>query len=247
MKIINKIFLRSFLLQALWNFENMQGTGFMYSMMPKLKELYSGEKLKDAVMRYLGYFNTHPYMVPFVLGSCSRIEEDDITTREKRNRIRNFKLRMGGPLAALGDKMFWSTFRPLIGLLAVVASIIVMRHVDNHRYYLIIPAAFILVYNIPILLFKYRSLVFSYTGRVSVVSSLEKISRSRLFNIMPMLGMVSIFMCLAAAFAMWGFQEGLLLLLFTVAIVFVRSLFKLSVTTLVYAVAALAIGYSMLF
>lgn len=242
MKVINKIFLRSFLLQALWNFENMQGIGFLFSIIPKLKELYKGEKLKDSMMKYMGFFNTHPYMALFVLGYCARREEEkNISVRRKEEEIKEFKLRMGGPLAALGDKIFWSTFRPFVGLVAVIGAFLHLRPIW------LIPAGFLVIYNVPVLYFKYRSLVSSYSGHSSIALNLKKISSSRIFALLPLLGLLSVAVCLAAFFVVWGSKRGAVLLVFTAVIAALRLRCRISSTTLVYAIAALAVGYNLVF
>ena len=41
-----KVFLRSFFLQALWNFQSMQALGFLYVLKPFLEKLYSKEEEK---------------------------------------------------------------------------------------------------------------------------------------------------------------------------------------------------------
>ncbi len=241
MKTITKIFFRSFLLQALWNFENMQGMGFLYSIMPRLRELYKGDKLKNAVMRHMGFFNTHPYMASFIIGHCAREEgREDLSEKAKETELREYKLRMGGPIAALGDKIFWSTFRPLAGLLGVCWAIM------NIRPLYIIPAGILLLYNLPLLFLRCRSLKASYYGKSSISDYLEKIGRSRIVSLLPAAGLLTVAGCLAAAFISWGPVRGYILTLFTVLVIFLRRHFKLSSTTLVYLITAAAVGYNLI-
>ena len=62
------IFLRTFFLQALWNFERLQNVGFLYILYPVLKKLYPDkEKRKEALLRHIGFFNTNPYMVTIII------------------------------------------------------------------------------------------------------------------------------------------------------------------------------------
>ena len=51
--IKNFIFLRTFFLQALWNFERLQNVGFLYILYPVFKSLYKDkEKRKEALLRH---------------------------------------------------------------------------------------------------------------------------------------------------------------------------------------------------
>ena len=62
-------FLRSFFLQALWNFERMQNIGFAFSIEPLLKRAHrSREAFTRSLRRHCEYFNVHPYFAPIVMG-----------------------------------------------------------------------------------------------------------------------------------------------------------------------------------
>src|ERR1700674_5574312 len=62
-------FLRSFFLQALWNFERMQNIGFAFSIEPLLKRAHrSKESFMRALRQHCEYFNVHPYFAPIVMG-----------------------------------------------------------------------------------------------------------------------------------------------------------------------------------
>ena len=72
-----------------------------------------------AFTRHLDFFNTHPYVASPVLGVTLALEEerangapvDDVT-------IQGVKVGMMGPLAGIGDPVFWFTVRPILGALA---------------------------------------------------------------------------------------------------------------------------------
>ena len=62
-------FVRSFFMQALWNFERMQNVGFAFSVEPLLKAAHrSKDSFREALRRHCDYFNTHPYFAPIVMG-----------------------------------------------------------------------------------------------------------------------------------------------------------------------------------
>lgn len=114
------VFWRSQFLQASWNFERMQNVGWAYSMIPALKKLYtSKEDRAEALKRHLEFFNTHPYLAAPVLGVTLTLEEEKAAGEEIDNAaIQGVKIGMMGPLAGVGDPIFWGTLRPVLGAFA---------------------------------------------------------------------------------------------------------------------------------
>ena len=114
------VWFRSFFLQGSWNYERMQNGGWAYSLIPAIKKLYKTKEDRAAALkRHLEFFNTHPYVASPVIGVTLALEEeranglpiDDIT-------IQGVKIGMMGPLAGIGDPVFWFTVRPILGALA---------------------------------------------------------------------------------------------------------------------------------
>ena len=106
-------------LQGSWNYERMQNGGWCYSMIPAIKALYKDpEDQKAALNRHLEFYNTHPYVSAPVIGVTLAMEEerangapiDDVA-------IQGVKVGMMGPLAGVGDPVFWFTVRPILGAL----------------------------------------------------------------------------------------------------------------------------------
>lgn len=115
-----KVFWRSQFLQASWNFERMQNVGWAYAMIPALKKMYkSKEERSEALKRHLEFFNTHPYLASPVLGVTLTLEEERASGKEVDNAaIQGVKIGMMGPLAGVGDPVFWGTLRPILGAFA---------------------------------------------------------------------------------------------------------------------------------
>lgn len=110
---------RSTFIQGSWNYERMQNGGFAFSMIPAIKKLYSSKEDRTAALqRHLEFFNTHPYIASPILGVTLALEEerangapvDDVA-------IQGVKVGMMGPLAGIGDPVFWFTVRPMLGAL----------------------------------------------------------------------------------------------------------------------------------
>ena len=110
--------LRSFAVQGSWNYETLIGTGFAFTILPALRCLYGskGERLEAAVGRHVDLFNSHPYFVTVAVGAVSRLEADETDGAL----IQRFKTALRGSLGSLGDRLVWTTWRPLSMLLAVV-------------------------------------------------------------------------------------------------------------------------------
>ncbi|GAB2492668.1 PTS system mannose/fructose/sorbose family transporter subunit IID [Alkalibacterium psychrotolerans] len=114
------VFWRSQFLQASWNFERMQNIGWAYAMIPALKKMYSSKEERSlALKRHLEFFNTHPYLAAPVLGVTLTLEEERANGKEVDNAaIQGVKIGMMGPLAGVGDPIFWGTIRPVLGAFA---------------------------------------------------------------------------------------------------------------------------------
>lgn len=114
------VFWRSQFLQASWNFERMQNIGWAYAMIPALKKMYSSkEERASALKRHLEFFNTHPYLAAPVFGVTLTLEEQRASGEAIDNAaIQGVKIGMMGPLAGVGDPIFWGTLRPVLGAFA---------------------------------------------------------------------------------------------------------------------------------
>lgn len=117
------VWLRSFFLQGSWNYERMQNGGWAFAMIPAIKRLYkTKEEQAAALKRHLEFFNTHPYVASPILGVTLVLEEERANGVEVEDAtIQGVKVGMMGPLAGIGDPVFWFTVRPILG--ALVASL----------------------------------------------------------------------------------------------------------------------------
>ena len=111
--------LRSTFLQGSWNYERMQNGGWAFSIIPAIKKLYKTEEERSAALkRHLEFFNTHPYVASPVIGVTLALEEERANGAEVDDAaIQGVKVGMMGPLAGVGDPVFWFTVRPILGAL----------------------------------------------------------------------------------------------------------------------------------
>ncbi|QGZ74387.1 PTS N-acetylgalactosamine transporter subunit IID [Aeromonas hydrophila] len=109
---INRFAWRSLLLQASFNYERMQASGWLYGLLPTLQKIHSNPRdLSRAMKGHMGFFNTHPFLVTFVMGIVLAMER----SKQNVNSIQSTKIAVGAPLGGIGDAMFWLTLLPICG------------------------------------------------------------------------------------------------------------------------------------
>ena len=107
---LNKMVWRSLNLQGSFNMERMQANGWLYSILPGLEKIHTDkEDLAASMSHNLEFFNTHPFLVTFVMGIVLSLEQNkvDIPT------IRAVRVAAMGPLGGIGDAIFWLTLIPI--------------------------------------------------------------------------------------------------------------------------------------
>ena len=114
-----KVWWRSTFLQGSWNYERMQNLGWAYALIPAIKKLYTNKEDQAAALeRHLEFFNTHPYVAAPIIGVTLALEEEKANGVEIDDAaIQGVKIGMMGPLAGIGDPVFWFTVRPILGAL----------------------------------------------------------------------------------------------------------------------------------
>ncbi|HTC19781.1 MAG TPA: PTS system mannose/fructose/sorbose family transporter subunit IID, partial [bacterium] len=113
----------------------------------------------------------------FVLGAIIRMEEEKQQLpknkqKQKEDEISALKVGMMGPIAAMGDNLFWATVRPYCGLIAVT---LVLSHAFQIKgQYWIIPLLFLLVFNITHVGIRLMGFLQGYRQGDQVVLTLRK-------------------------------------------------------------------------
>jgi mannose/fructose/N-acetylgalactosamine-specific phosphotransferase system component IID len=203
-------FLRSLSIQGSWNFPRMQGLGFFYSLLPWLSKA-SGEGFKEACHRHLGYFNTNPYMSPYILGVVSRLEEEG--RGEESVKARNSLM---GPLGAIGDGYYWAALLPVTVLLGIALSFFWIAAA---------PVLFLLLYNVVHLRNRWVYLNCGYLNAHSPLEGAAEINGKTLSRNMerlvtPLLGFI-------LGLAAFGTRTpGTALLVFAIALLMFRRQFR---------------------
>ena len=153
-------------LQGSWNYERMQNGGWAFSMIPAIKKLYPKKEDQIAALkRHLEFYNTHPYVSAPVIGVTLALEEgradgepiDDVA-------IQGVKVGMMGPLAGVGDPVFWFTVRPILGALG--ASLALGGSILG-------PILFFVLWKVIRLAFLWYTQEFGYKAGASISSDLS--------------------------------------------------------------------------
>ena len=157
---------RSTFLQGSWNYERMQNGGFCYAMIPAIKRLYSTKEDQAAALkRHLEFFNTQPYVAAPILGVTLALEADRANGAPVDDAaIQGVKVGMMGPLAGVGDPIFWFTVRPILGALA--ASFAMSGNILG-------PILFFVLWNVIRYAFLWYTQEFGYKAGTAITKDLS--------------------------------------------------------------------------
>lgn len=87
-------------------YEVQFGQAVVFALSPALRKLYpNDDDYLAAINNHFKYFNTQPYMASIVLGAALAMEEQ--LGRQGAETIQDFKTGVMGPLAGIGDTLFW--------------------------------------------------------------------------------------------------------------------------------------------
>ena len=118
---LNVVAYRSVLNQATFNYERMQSIGFTASMGPALKKIYKDDPktLSKVLSDNLEFINTHNTLLPYLQGLMLSLYDGG----EDPETVKKIKISLFGPLAGIGDALFWFTLLPIMaGICASLSS-----------------------------------------------------------------------------------------------------------------------------
>ncbi len=160
------MYVRSFFIQGSFSLKFRQNVGFAFCMEPVGRRLWdNGGDRRAFLARHLEYYNGNPFMITLVLGAVARLEElyragDGIGERD----ILGFKRAVGAATGSVGDRIFWSTLRPL----SIIAGLM------TALFYGIWGAALVmLLFNAPNLVLRWFWLKKGYSLGTGVVSEIR--------------------------------------------------------------------------
>ena len=136
-KTLNKMVWRSLNLQASFIYERMQAAGWLYCILPGLEKIHADDKedLQTSMEHNLEFFNTHPFLVTFVMGIVLSLEQQ----KADINMIRSVRVAAMGPLGGIGDAIFWFTLVPITA--GITANMAINGSIAG-------PILFLLIFNL---------------------------------------------------------------------------------------------------
>lgn len=156
---------RSLLLQASFNYERMQAAGWLYAILPGLRHVHKDKKdLSKSMQDHMGFFNTHPFLVTFIMGVILAMEQK----KEDREAIRGIKVAMMGPLGGIGDAMFFLTLLPITA--GIGASLAIEGNIMG-------PIVFLLMFNIVHFGVRFGLMSYGYKMGVKAIVILKESTR----------------------------------------------------------------------
>lgn len=112
--------IRSFFIQAVWNYERMLNIGFAFCLIPAARRFVSRATVSSFLSRHLGFFNANPFIATMAIGAVVKLEETGTSEEE----IDRFKQALCGPLGAVGDRTFWGVVRPVSAAIGTIVALI---------------------------------------------------------------------------------------------------------------------------
>ena len=166
-KDIKSMYWRSTTLLGSFNFERMQSMGFCVTMIPAIKRLYSQKEDQAAALkRHLEFFNTQPWIGSAIMGVTAAMEQEKANGADIDDAtISGIKVGLMGPLAGVGDPIFWGTLRPV---LAALGASIALAGGNIFG-----PILFFIAINIARALTRWYGLKYGYEKGVEIVSDME--------------------------------------------------------------------------
>lgn len=161
-KTLNKMVWRSLFLQASFNYERMQAAGWLYSIIPGLEKIHTNkDDLAASMSHNLEFFNTHPFLVNFVMGIVLSMEQNktDIPT------IRAVRVAAMGPLGGIGDALFWFTLVPITA--GITANMAINGNIAA-------PFIFLIIFNAAQFALRFFLMHWSYKMGSSAISILTE-------------------------------------------------------------------------
>ncbi len=108
-----------------WNYERMQGLGYLTAMLPVIEKLYGDrpELMKKALKAHSSLFNTTPAMGNVLVGMSVAIEEQFDASEEGIQFAEATKTALMGPFAAVGDTIFGMIPGAVFGSIAATMAV----------------------------------------------------------------------------------------------------------------------------
>lgn len=146
-----------------WNYERMQGSGYLYIMMPQLRKMYGDHtpELKSIMKMQNQFFNTSNFFNTIIQGIDLAIEEKEGV--KSLETVAGIKAGLMGPFAAIGDSLFAALVPAIMG--AIAANMAVNGNALGAFLWMAV--------DFVIMWFRWIQLKFAYKQGVNLVTSMQ--------------------------------------------------------------------------
>ena len=164
---LRSMYWRSTFLLGSFNFERMQSMGFCVTMIPAIKRLYSKKEDQAAALkRHLEFFNTQPWIGSAIMGVTAAMEEERANGAEiDDGAISGVKVGLMGPLAGVGDPIYWGTARIILAALGASLAL------ENGN--ILGPILFFVGINLIRVITRWYSMNYGYQKGTEIVQDME--------------------------------------------------------------------------
>ncbi|PCF89522.1 PTS system mannose/fructose/sorbose family transporter subunit IID [Staphylococcus intermedius] len=163
-KDFRQINLRSLLFfQWGWNYERMQGSGYLYTILPQLRKIYGDDspELQEMMRTHAQFFNTSNFFNTIIMGIDIAMEEKE--RYASKESVKGIKVGLMGPFAAVGDAIFGSLVPTIFGAIAANMA------QDGNPF----GALLWFVAMLAIIVFRWKQLKFAYKEGISLVTTMQ--------------------------------------------------------------------------
>lgn len=155
-KLMHKLFWRSGPMYISVNPVTMGGAGFAYALMPFINKFYSRKEDRAAALeRNTQYFSTTIPCASFIMGIAASMEKENAENPDfDEKSINAIKTSLMGPLAGIGDSLFWGVWRVVCAGIGITLA---------KQGSFLAPILFLLMFNIPNYLMRYYGGILGYS------------------------------------------------------------------------------------
>lgn len=189
----NQINKRSlFTFQWGWNYERMQGSSYLYIILPQLRKMYGDgtPELKEMMKTHTQFFNTSNFFHTIITGIDLALEENEGV--DAKDAVNGVKTGLMGPFAPIGDSLFASLVPAIMGSIAAGLAI------NGNPIGVFMWVAVTFAINI----FRWKQLEIAYKEGTKLVTTM----RDKLTSLVDAASVMGVFMVGALIATMINFQ-----------------------------------------
>lgn len=144
---------------CIFNYETQLAPAVVFTLSKSLRKIYpNDDDYLKALNNHYKYYNSQPYLSALILGAALAVEEQEGI--EGMEAVQNIKTGLMGPLAGIGDTLFWVLLPTIFGSIAAYSAI------EGSYTGVIIMA----IYAIGIFLVRMRFFSMGYTAGRKVIT-----------------------------------------------------------------------------